>query len=88
MNAIIMLNAFASITTLTTKLVTQYIGPLAIIIIIGVSMKYLLQGMMRPFFAYLALAVLVLVIIYGGASLLSSSSTLIKNASSMAEQVN
>lgn len=78
----------ASISTLADTLVSNYIGPAAIIIIIAVSIKYLLGGQMRPFFGFLALGIVILVVIYGGKALLGSGSHLIKSATNMAGQIN
>ena len=78
----------ASISTLADTLVSNYVGPAAIIIIIAFSIKYLLGGQMRPFFGFLALGIVILVVIYGGKALLGSDSHLIKSASGLVSDIN
>jgi chromate transport protein ChrA len=78
----------ADLSGVWSALVQHYIGP-AIIIITGFfAVMYLVKREIRPMLVFLALAVIVAVVVYAAPSLLGQNSTLVKNGSELAKQIN
>ncbi|MEE8761930.1 hypothetical protein [Bifidobacterium subtile] len=89
MNTYITLAAqLADLTSIYSTLVQHYLGPVVIIGAAVFSLWFFIKKQPRPLLVSLATALLTAVILYAAPAIMGQQSTLVKNGSEIAKQIN
>jgi hypothetical protein len=78
----------ADLTSIYSTLVQHYLGPVVIIGAAAFALWFFIKRQPRPLLVSLATALLTAVILYAAPAVVGQQSTLVKNSSDIAKQIN
>lgn len=82
------INFLTGLGGLQHSLISNWIGPIFILVVAGVSLKFLISRQIRELLIFIVIAAIVGLLIYAGGSMFGKSGKLKQGAQSVANNVN